>query len=56
MSTDSSLCRTTRLGIEGPRRGYRMNKVVEMLHSEHIRGLSKEMQRASVLMALDAAG
>jgi uncharacterized membrane-anchored protein YhcB (DUF1043 family) len=27
-----------------------------MLHSEHIRGLSKEMRRAAVLMALDAAG
>ncbi len=42
-------------GIVGPRRGYSINKVVEMLHSEHIRGLSKEMKRASVLMALDAA-
>ena len=42
-------------GIAGPRRGYSINKVVEMLHSEHIRGLSKEMKRASVLMALDAA-
>jgi hypothetical protein len=27
-----------------------------MLHSEHIRGSSKEMKRASVLLALDAAG
>ena len=43
-------------GIVGPRRGYSINKVVEMLSSEHIRGLSKEMKRASVLMALDAAG
>ena len=43
-------------GIVGPRRGYSINKVVEMLRSEHIRGLSKEMKRASVLMALDAAG
>ena len=43
-------------GIVGPRRGYSINKVVEMLQSEHIRGLSKEMKRASVLMALDAAG
>jgi hypothetical protein len=43
-------------GIAGPRRGYSINKVVEMLRSEHIRGLSKEMKRASVLMALDAAG
>lgn len=43
-------------GIMNPRRGYSINKVVEMLHSEHIRGLSKEMRRAAVLMALDAAG
>jgi hypothetical protein len=43
-------------GIMNPRRGYSITKVVEMLHSEHIRGLSKEMRRAAVLMALDAAG
>jgi hypothetical protein len=43
-------------GIMNPRRGYSINKVVEMLHSEHIRELSKEMKRAAVLMALDAAG
>jgi len=43
-------------GIMAPRKGYSINKVVEMLHSEHIRGLSKEMRRAAVLMALDAAG
>ena len=43
-------------GIVNPRRGYSVTKVVEMLHSEHLRGLSKEMKRASVLMALDAAG
>jgi len=42
-------------GIMNPRRGYGINKVVEMLQSEHIRGLSKEMKRAAVLMALDAA-
>jgi predicted YcjX-like family ATPase len=43
-------------GIMNPRRGYSINKVVEMVHSEHIRGLSKEMKQAAVLMALDAAG
>ena len=43
-------------GIVNPRRGYSVTKVVEMLKSEHLRGLSKEMKRASVLMALDAAG
>jgi hypothetical protein len=43
-------------GIVGPRKGYSINKVLQMLHSEHLRGLSKEMKRASVLMALEAAG
>jgi hypothetical protein len=42
-------------GIVGPRKGYSINKIVEMLHSDYLRGLSKEMKRASVLMALDAA-
>ena len=43
-------------GIMNPRKGYSINKVIEMLHSEHIRGASKDIKRASVLMALDAAG
>jgi hypothetical protein len=43
-------------GIMDPRKGYSINKVVEMLRSEHIRALSKEMKRAAVLMALDIAG
>ena len=43
-------------GITNPRGGYSVNKVVDMLHSEHIRDLSTEMKRAAVLMALDAAG
>ena len=43
-------------GIMNPRRGYGINKVVEMLQSEHVCGLSTEMKRAAVLMALDAAG
>ena len=43
-------------GIMNPRRGYSINKVVDMLSSEHICGLSKEMKQAAVLMALDAAG
>jgi hypothetical protein len=42
-------------GVVTPRRGYSVTKIAEMLHSEHIRGLSKEMRRAAVLMALDAA-
>jgi hypothetical protein len=43
-------------GITNPRRGYSIGKIIEMLHSERLRGLSKEMRRAAVLMALDAAG
>jgi len=43
-------------GITMPRRGYSVSKVIEMVNSEHIRALSKEMKRAAVLMALDAAG
>jgi hypothetical protein len=43
-------------GIINPRKGYSISKVVEMLASEHIRGAAKDMRRAAVLMALDAAG
>jgi len=44
------------IGIMNPPRGCSITKVVEMLNSEHIRDLSKDMKRAAVLMALDAAG
>ena len=43
-------------GIVTSRKGYSITKVVEMLRSEHLRGLAKDAKRASVLMALDAAG
>jgi hypothetical protein len=43
-------------GITNPRGGYSIVKIVEMLHSEHLRNLSKDMRRAFMLMALDAAG
>jgi hypothetical protein len=43
-------------GIKGPRLGYSIGKVIEMLHSEYIRGLPTEAKRASLLMALEAAG
>lgn len=43
-------------GIVSPRKGYSITKIVEMLNSEHIRGLSKETKRAAIFMALDAAG
>jgi len=43
-------------GILAPRIGYSIRKVADMLASDHLRGVSDEMKRASVLMALDAAG
>ena len=43
-------------GMTNPQKRYSIHKVVEMLNSEHLGGLSKEMRRAAVLMALDAAG
>ena len=43
-------------GIKGPRLGYTIEKVIEMLRSEHIRTLPAETKRSSLLMALEAAG
>jgi hypothetical protein len=43
-------------GIMDPRMGYSITKVVEMLSNDHLRGLGDEVKRASVLMALNAAG
>jgi hypothetical protein len=43
-------------GIANPRGNYSIVKIAEMLQSEHLRGLAKDMRRASVMMALDAAG
>jgi len=43
-------------GVMSPGSGYGIHKVVEMLNSERIRELSKDVKRSSVLMALDAAG
>jgi hypothetical protein len=43
-------------GLIDLRTGYSIQKVVEMLNSSHIRNLSDDMRRASVLMALDAVG
>src|SRR6266481_6071851 len=45
-----------RRGRQRRRRGYSVSKVVEMLRSEHLRGASRELRRAAVSMALDAAG
>lgn len=44
------------VGILSPGAGYGIHKVVDMLNNERIRDLSKDAKRASVLMALDAAG
>ena len=43
-------------GIKGPRLGYTIGKVIEMLQSEHIKSLPTEAKRSSLLMALEAAG
>jgi hypothetical protein len=43
-------------GIMSSRSGYGIHKVVDMLNSDRIRDLSPDAKRASVLMALDAAG
>jgi hypothetical protein len=43
-------------GIMNPRMGYSIRKVVEMLNSDHLRGLSIDAKRAAAAMALHAAG
>jgi len=43
-------------GIMSPGSGYGIHKIVDMMNNERIRDLSKDVKRASVLMALDAAG
>ncbi len=43
-------------GIISPRMGYTIHKISDMLRSDHLRGLIDENKRASILMALDAAG
>jgi len=43
-------------GIMSPGSGYGIQKVVDMLNNDRIRDLSRDAKRASVLMALDAAG
>lgn len=43
-------------GIMPPHTKYDITKVAEMLNSKHLRELAKDAKRASVLMALDAAG
>src|ERR1043166_9296974 len=40
-------------GIRSPKLGYSIMKIIDMLESEHIRDLSKDTKRSSLLMALD---
>lgn len=42
--------------IHPPAHGYTIMKVAEMLQSEHIHNLPREVKRSSVLVALEAAG
>ena len=42
--------------INLPQHGYTILKIIELLHSEHIRNLSREVKRSSLLLALEAAG
>jgi hypothetical protein len=42
--------------IRPPVHGYSIMKISEMLQSEHIRNLPREVKRSSVLVALEAAG
>ncbi len=42
--------------IQPPAHGFTIEKVAEMLHSEHIRDLPRDVKRSSVLVALDAVG
>jgi len=39
-----------------PAHGYTIEKVANMLQSEHLRGLSAEVRRSSILVALEASG
>ena len=44
------------VGILSSRLGYNIDTVSTMLESNHMRGMTPEVKRASVLMALEAAG
>jgi hypothetical protein len=42
--------------IQTPPHGYSIEKVATMLGSEHLRGLSAEVKKSSILVALEASG
>jgi len=42
--------------INAPEHGYTVLKIIDLLHSEHIRNLSRDVKKSSLLLALEAAG
>jgi hypothetical protein len=42
--------------ISLPSHGFSILKIIDLLQSEHIRNLSKEVKRSSLMLALEAAG
>ncbi len=42
--------------INPPPHGYTILKIIELLQSEHIRNLTRDVKRSSLLLALEAAG
>lgn len=42
--------------IHPPAHGFTVEKVGDMLHSEHIRNLPRDVKKSSILVALEAAG
>jgi len=42
--------------ITPPSHGYTILKIIELLQSEHIRNVSRDVKRSSLLLALEAAG
>ena len=44
------------VGIMSSRHGYSIDSISAMLESEHLQGMTNDVKRASILMALEAAG
>jgi len=42
--------------ISSPTHGFTILKIIDLLQSEHIRNLSRDVKRSSLLLALEAAG
>jgi hypothetical protein len=43
-------------GIMTPRLGYGIAKIIEMMNSDHVRGLANDAKHSAIMMALDVAG